>query len=156
MMALPAHQKGLELLCETRTGVLESVVGDPGRLRQVLVNLVGNAVKFTQSGEVKISILEATEEGGSAVLHFCVSDTGMGISDEWKTRIFDAFVQADGSNTRRHGGTGLGLTICSRLVGLMGGRIWVESAVGQGSAFHFTAALKRPLSVTKSVTSEVH
>ena len=139
IVTVPAHQKGLELLYENRAGLQDLLVGDPGRLRQVLVNLLGNAVKFTHSGEVRVSLLDCTREGGSAMLHFAVSDTGMGISEEWKTRIFDAFVQADGSNTRRHGGTGLGLTICSRLVDLMGGRIWVESESGQGSTFHFTA-----------------
>jgi signal transduction histidine kinase/DNA-binding response OmpR family regulator len=139
IVTVPAHQKGLELLYENRAGLQDLLVGDPGRLRQVMVNLLGNAVKFTHSGEVRVSLLESTRDGGSATLHFTVSDTGIGISDEWKTRIFDAFVQTDGSDTRRYGGTGLGLTICSRLVALMGGRIWVESEPGQGSTFHFTA-----------------
>ena len=139
IVTVPAHQKGLELLYENRAGLQDLLVGDPGRLRQVLVNLLGNAVKFTHSGEVRVSLLDCTRDGGSATLHFTVSDTGIGISEGWKTRIFDAFVQTDGSNTRRHGGTGLGLTICSRLVDLMGGRIWVESESGQGSTFHFTA-----------------
>ena len=139
IVTVPAHQKGLELLYENRAGLQDLLVGDPGRLRQVLVNLLGNAVKFPHSGEVRVSLLDCTRDGGSATLHFTVSDTGIGISEGWKTRIFDAFVQTDGSNTRRHGGTGLGLTICSRLVDLMGGRIWVESESGQGSTFHFTA-----------------
>lgn len=146
-MALPAHQKGLELLCENCVTLRDPlVVGDPGRLRQVLVNLLGNAIKFTSSGEVKLALIDAASENGSVVLHFSVSDTGMGISEEWKTRIFDPFVQTDGSNTRRYGGTGLGLTICSRLVSLMGGRIWVESKVGEGSTFHFTAAFRPTVS----------
>jgi signal transduction histidine kinase/CheY-like chemotaxis protein len=142
IMALPAHQKGLELLYENRTRMPELMVGDPGRLRQVLVNLLGNAIKFTESGEVKVSLLDARMEGGWAVLDFCVSDTGIGISEEWRSRIFGAFVQADGSNTRRYAGTGLGLAICSRLVRLMGGKIWVESEPGKGSEFHFTASFR--------------
>ena len=139
IVTVPAHQKGLELLYENRARLHDLLVGDPGRLRQVLVNLLGNAVKFTDSGEVRVGLLDCTRNGGSATVHFAVSDTGIGISEEWKTHIFDAFVQTDGSNTRRYGGTGLGLTICSRLVALMGGRIWVESESGQGSTFHFTA-----------------
>jgi two-component system, sensor histidine kinase and response regulator len=143
IMALPAHQKGLELLCENCVPPGDLLVGDSGRLRQVLVNLLGNAIKFTSSGEVKLALLDAGREAaGSVILHFSVSDTGIGISEEWKTRIFDAFVQTDGSKTRRYGGTGLGLTICSRLVTLMGGRIWVESEVGKGSTFHFTVAFR--------------
>ena len=141
IVTVPAHQKGLELLYENRAGLQNLLVGDPRRLRQVMVNLLGNAVKFTHSGEVRVALLDCVQDGGSVILHFAVSDTGIGISEEWKTRIFDAFVQTDGSNTRRYGGTGLGLTICSRLVALMGGRIWVESEPGQGSTFHFTATL---------------
>jgi signal transduction histidine kinase len=138
IVTLPARQKGLELLYENRTGLRDMLVGDPGRVRQVLVNLLGNAVKFTDAGEVRASLLDCTLEGGRATLHFAVSDTGIGISEEWRTRIFEAFIQTDGSYTRRFGGTGLGLAICSRLVDLMGGRIWVESVPGQGSTFHFT------------------
>jgi signal transduction histidine kinase/DNA-binding response OmpR family regulator len=139
IVTVPAHLKGLELLYENRAQLRDVLVGDHGRLRQVLVNLLGNAVKFTESGEVRVSLLDCTRNAGSATVHFAVSDTGIGISEEWKDHIFDAFVQTDGSSTRRHGGTGLGLTICSRLVALMGGRIWVQSEPGQGSTFHFTA-----------------
>ena len=139
IVTVPAHKKGLELLYENRTGLRELVIGDPGRLRQVLVNLLGNATKFTDAGEVRVCLLECARDGGSVTLHFIVADTGIGISEEWKNHIFDAFVQMDGSNTRRFGGTGLGLTICSRLVSLMGGRIWLESEVGRGSTFHFTS-----------------
>src|SRR5262249_44370356 len=135
---VPAHQKGLELVYENRAHLDDFLVGDPGRLRQVLVNLLGNAVKFTASGEVRVCLLDCIHDGDSVTLHIAVSDTGIGISDEWKARIFDAFVLADGSNTRRFGGTGLGLAICSRLVGLMGGKIWVESEPRRGSTFHFT------------------
>ena len=138
-MTAPAHQKGLELLYENRIGFQDLLVGDAGRLRQVLVNLLGNAVKFTDAGEVRVSLLQCTRDGGSASLHFAVSDTGVGISEEWRARIFDAFIQTDGSRTRRYGGTGLGLAICSRLVDLMSGRIWVDGEPGQGSTFHFTA-----------------
>ena len=135
----PAHQKGLELLYENRIGFQDLLVGDAGRLRQVLVNLLGNAVELPDAGEVRVSLLQCTRDGGSASLHFAVSDTGVGISEEWRARIFDAFIQTDGSRTRRYGGTGLGLAICSRLVDLMSGRIWVDGEPGQGSTFHFTA-----------------
>jgi signal transduction histidine kinase/DNA-binding response OmpR family regulator len=138
MMAVPAHEKGLELLYENRALLPERVLGDPGRLRQIVVNLLGNAIKFTESGEVSLAVVDAQEEENGLKLHIAVSDTGMGVPREWQGRIFDAFVQADGSHTRRQGGTGLGLSICSRLVGLMGGAMWVESVPGQGSTFHFT------------------
>jgi PAS domain S-box-containing protein len=144
MMAVPAHEKGLELLYENWAELPDCLLGDPGRLRQVVVNLLGNAVKFTASGEVSLAVLDAHEDERGLSVHLVVSDTGIGIAPEWKDRIFDAFVQADGSNTRCHSGTGLGLSICSRLVGLMGGRIWVESEEGRGSAFHFTATFDLP------------
>jgi PAS domain S-box-containing protein len=139
MMAVPAHEKGLELLYENWADLPDCLLGDPGRLRQVVVNLLGNAIKFTASGEVSLAVLDAHEDERGLSVHVAVTDTGIGIAPEWRERIFDAFVQADGSNTRCHSGTGLGLSICSRLAGLMGGRIWVESEVGRGSAFHFTA-----------------
>ena len=138
MMAVPAHQKGLELLYENRADLPANVLGDPGRLRQIVVNLLGNAIKFTESGEVSLIVVDARQEERQLEVHLAVSDTGMGISPEWRGRIFDAFVQADGSHTRRQGGTGLGLSICSRLVGLMGGNMWLESEAGRGSTFHFT------------------
>jgi signal transduction histidine kinase/CheY-like chemotaxis protein len=143
-MAVAAHEKGLELLYENRAELPASVVGDPGRLRQVVVNLLGNAIKFTESGEVSLAIVDAHQQDHDLTVHLAVSDTGIGIAPEWKDRIFGAFVQADGSNTRRHGGTGLGLSICARLAGFMGGRTWVESEVGKGSAFHFTVKLEVP------------
>src|ERR1035437_3025306 len=144
MMAVPAHGKGLELLYENRADLPAGVLGDPGRLRQIVVNLLGNAIKFTESGEVSLAVVDAHEEKHGLTVHFAVADTGMGVPPEWQGRIFDAFVQADGSHTRRHGGTGLGLSICSRLVGFMGGRLWVESEAGQGSTFHFTVNLDIP------------
>jgi len=155
-----AAQKGLELACEVREDVPEVVVGDPTRLRQVLVNLIGNAIKFTEQGEIGLHVeVEPSGSRGTGVLpvqvhpedrdatmrgvtlHFAVRDTGIGIPAEKQRVIFEAFSQADGSTTRKYGGTGLGLTICSRLVEMMGGRIWVESEVGHGSTFHFTAHL---------------
>jgi two-component system sensor histidine kinase/response regulator len=144
MMAVPAHEKGLELVYENRADFPESVLGDPGRLRQIVVNLLGNAIKFTESGEVSLAVVDAHEADHGLTVRFAVSDTGMGVPPEWQGRIFDAFVQADGSHTRRYGGTGLGLSICSRLVGLMGGRMWVESEVGHGSTFHFTVKFAIP------------
>lgn len=142
-VALRAQGKGLELACQIDDNVPDGLVGDVGRLRQVVLNLVGNAIKFTDRGEVVVGIaLEPSIEGGVG-LHFTIADTGIGIPSEKLEAIFQPFVQADGSTTRKYGGTGLGLTICVRLVELMGGRIWVESVVGKGSTFHFTARLGR-------------
>ena len=117
------------------------VVGDYNRLRQIVVNLVGNAIKFTDQGEVVLEVGVESVCGDDIVLHFVVSDTGIGIPEEKRAAIFEMFEQADSSMARRHGGTGLGLAIASRLVELMGGRIWVESEVGKGSRFHFIARL---------------
>jgi PAS domain S-box-containing protein len=135
-----AHEKGLRLVTETSPAVPDGLLGDPTRLRQVVLNLVGNAVKFTDDGEVVVRVgVESPAAGGAAVLHFAVADTGIGIPPDKQEAVFRAFTQADGSMTRRYGGTGLGLTIAAQLVGMMGGRIWVESKVGTGSVFHFTA-----------------
>jgi len=137
-LAFRAEQQGLELLVDIDPNVPAAIVGDPLRLRQVLVNLVGNAIKFTQRGHVLVVVnVEETTPAGTR-LHFKISDTGIGIAPEHLDAIFEAFRQADGSTTRRFGGTGLGLAICSTLVGMMGGRIWVESHLGEGSTFHFT------------------
>jgi two-component system sensor histidine kinase/response regulator len=159
-LALRAHQKGLELACHIAPDVPDTVIGDPVRLRQILINLVGNAIKFTESGEVIVDVAVAQPLGPRnyednadlCSLHFQVRDTGIGVPRDKQAMIFDAFAQADGSTTRRYGGTGLGLAISSRLVQRMGGRIWVESEPGQGSTFHFTArfarhsaALERPM-----------
>jgi signal transduction histidine kinase len=140
-MALAAHQKGLELLCDVAPGAALQVLGDPTRLRQVLLNLVGNAVKFTEHGEVGVRVRRLGGGSGAAAVRFEVFDTGVGIEPENLGLIFESFSQADGTITRRFGGTGLGLAIAARLVGLMGGRIWVESDVGAGSVFHFTVQM---------------
>jgi two-component system sensor histidine kinase/response regulator len=136
-----AHQKGLELIYEVQPDVPEAVVGDPGRIRQIIVNLVGNSIKFTEHGEIFISVEKESEKPESALLHFAVKDTGIGIPAAKRNNIFDAFSQADGSMARVYGGTGLGLTICSRLVGMMDGSISVESEQGKGSTFHFLISL---------------
>jgi two-component system sensor histidine kinase/response regulator len=138
-MALRAHQSGLELLCRFAPDVPSAVVADPDRLRQILVNLAGNAIKFTEKGEVLVSVEVESKERDAVMLHFTVSDTGIGIAPEKQRHIFEAFTQADGSSTRRYGGTGLGLAISTQLVAMMGGRIWVVSEPQKGSEFHFTA-----------------
>jgi signal transduction histidine kinase/DNA-binding response OmpR family regulator len=143
-LALRAHAKGLELSCRTAAEVSDRLVGDPGRLRQILVNLVGNAIKFTARGAVAVDVACESRSADTIVLHFVVSDTGIGIPEEKQRHIFDPFAQADSSTTREYGGTGLGLTIVSQLVQLMGGEIWVESAEGEGSSFHFTACFGLP------------
>ncbi len=143
-LALRAHKKGLELACDVPREVPEILIGDPTRLRQIIVNLVGNAIKFTESGEVFVRVRVNQSEAGLARLHFSVVDTGIGIPTDKLQAIFEPFTQADGSTTRKFGGTGLGLAISSHLVGLMGGQIWAESSVGCGSIFHFTASFGIP------------
>ena len=140
-LALRAQSKGLELACHVAPEVPDALVGDPSRLRQVLMNLVGNAIKFTQQGEVVVRVTREAERDGGVDLHFSVQDTGIGIPQAKQARIFEAFTQADGSTTRKYGGTGLGLTISTKLVGMMGGRLWVESREGRGSTFHFLVRL---------------
>jgi len=139
MMGVRAQANGLELACHIPHIVPGRLVGDPGRLRQVLVNLVGNAIKFTTRGEVVVHVQTETRTDEDCVLHFTVTDTGIGIPEEKQKLIFEAFSQADNSTTRRYGGTGLGLAITSRLVEMMQGRVWLESEQGRGSSFHFTA-----------------
>jgi PAS domain S-box-containing protein len=144
-LSVRANEKGLELAVRIAPEVPLRVVGDPLRLRQVLINLVGNAIKFTERGEVVLTVESAPQASNGAegrVLRFSVRDTGIGIAPEKCEAIFQSFTQADSSMTRRYGGSGLGLTIARRLVELMGGRIWVESEAGHGSTFHFTARLK--------------
>jgi two-component system sensor histidine kinase/response regulator len=144
-LALQAYGKGLELLCHIKPDVPVKIIGDPVRLRQILINLIGNAVKFTDKGEVVVRVVlssdnkKINEEGQNVTLHFSVTDTGVGIPQNKLDTIFDSFTQADGSTTRRYGGTGLGLTICRQIISLMNGNIWVESEPNRGSSFHFTA-----------------
>jgi signal transduction histidine kinase/CheY-like chemotaxis protein len=140
-LALRAHEKGLELVCDMAADLPARVVGDPGRLRQIVLNLVGNAIKFTEKGEIVVRLALDSQEAQRATIRVSVSDTGIGIAPEKQAHIFDAFAQEDTSTTRKYGGTGLGLTISNRLVQLMGGRLWVESQPGRGSSFHFTLDL---------------
>lgn len=143
ILALRAQEKEVELASCISAVVPEVVLGDPGRLRQILLNLVGNAIKFTERGVVEVIVEVAGQSATETDFHFAVRDTGIGISPEQRERIFEPFSQADSSMTRRFGGTGLGLTISSQLVERMGGRIWLESEVNQGSTFHFTIRLGR-------------
>jgi PAS domain S-box-containing protein len=139
MLAPRAHLKGLELAYQVSPDVPTALVGDPSRLRQIITNLMGNAIKFTEQGEVVLRVETESRTDGEAYLHFSVSDTGIGVPPEKQQAIFEPFIQADGSMTRKYGGTGLGLAISSSLVALLGGRIWLESEAGKGSTFHFTA-----------------
>jgi signal transduction histidine kinase/CheY-like chemotaxis protein len=143
-LSVLADNKGLELLYEVAADVPEVMTGDSNRLRQILVNLVGNAIKFTDNGEVMLDVKVSAEDSqgaGDRTVHFVVADTGIGIPAEKQESIFDSFSQADSSTTRKYGGTGLGLTISRRLVEAMGGKVWVESEVGRGTKFHFTLRL---------------
>ena len=142
MVAVPAREKGLALVCEIAPEVPGDLIGDPTRLRQVLLNLLGNAIKFTESGEVALRVMPDADSSAPGALRFTISDTGIGIPDEKLGAVFERFTQADSSTTRRYGGSGLGLTISKRLVELMGGRIWVESGVGKGSVFSFAVPLE--------------
>ena len=151
LLALRAAAKDLELAYQVSSNVPEHLVGDPARLRQVLLNIVGNAVKFTDEGEVVTRVTVEASESAQLCLRFAVSDTGIGIPQDKQQHIFQAFTQADSSTTRRYGGTGLGLAIALRLVELMGGRLWVESDVGKGSTFYFLAKFDRPAASTQSV-----
>ncbi len=152
-----AHAKSLELAYEIRPGVPDDLVGDTGRIGQILVNLVGNAIKFTEQGEVAVRVDAETVTAETVTLRVSVQDTGIGIAPEKSRLIFDAFAQADASTTRRFGGTGLGLAICRRLVERMGGRIWLDSELGRGSTFHFTLVLERaPVPVPRRVAAPSH
>ncbi len=152
-LAEQAHAKGLEMLCSIADDVPRRVLGDFGRLRQVIVNLVGNAVKFTAAGEVTLAAERIGEDDREVTIHFRVSDTGCGIPAEKKDLIFDSFTQADGSTTRSYGGTGLGLSISKELVSLMGGDIWVDSTPETGSTFHFTVRCDRVAVDSAAVSS---
>ncbi len=175
MMAPRAQKKGLELICHIPPQVPAMLVGDPARLRQVLLNLIDNAVKFTERGEVVVQVeaVNLTPQppslpgkgelpspsrggaGGGVELHFTVRDTGIGIAEDKQKMIFEAFRQADGSTTRKYGGTGLGLTISQQLAELMGGRIWIESQPGAGSTFHFTVRVKKQAHARRAAVSPV-
>ena len=151
VLALRAHQKGLELASQIDPTVPDLLIGDPLRLRQIVVNLIGNAIKFTDQGEVVLTVEAEPPVANRMKLHFSVADTGIGIPIDKQQVIFEAFSQADSSTTRHYGGTGLGLTISTQLVKLMGGRIWVESQSGHGTTFHFTAFFE----IRQPETSEV-
>jgi PAS domain S-box-containing protein len=143
-IASRAYQKGLEISSDLHPELPNAILGDPGRLRQILLNLVGNAIKFTDRGEVVVHVSADARRENAVTLHFRVVDTGIGIPQDKRQVIFEAFRQADNSSTRRYGGTGLGLSICSQLVKLMGGKLWVVSEEGRGSTFHFTADFELP------------
>jgi len=140
-LAVIAHKKGLELIYDIPGEIPDAVMGDPGRLRQILVNLVGNSIKFTPKGEVSVRAQLESETESEISVQFSVTDTGIGIPLNKQEKIFDSFEQADGTTTREYGGTGLGLAVSTQLVRMMGGRIWVESEVGKGSTFRFTVRL---------------
>ncbi len=155
-LALKAHEKHLELILQIGDDVPDHVIGDGGRLRQILVNLVGNAIKFTPQGEVLISVQRNERPDQHLEIQFNVADTGIGIPKEKHSVIFEAFAQADGATTRHYGGTGLGLAISAQLAGMMGGRIWVESATGQGSTFSFTVQFGVAAAPQTSVVTLLH
>jgi len=155
MLAVRARENGLELTCEILPEVPERVVGDLNRLRQIIINLIGNAIKFTARGQVGLRISLDSHAPGDFQLHFVVTDTGVGIAKEKQKLIFEAFSQADTSTARKFGGTGLGLSISTQLVALMGGKIWVESALGHGSQFHFTGNFGEASQVVEAVSSSV-
>jgi len=154
-LAVRAHRKGLEFVSHVQPGVPDALVGDAGRLRQILLNLVGNAIKFTERGEVVVQVACAGDPApaGEVSLRFTVRDTGIGISPEKQPKIFRAFEQEDTSTTRRFGGTGLGLSIAARLVEMMNGTITVQSETGRGSTFIFTAQLERQPQPAESITA---
>jgi PAS domain S-box-containing protein len=150
--SLRARQKDLRLVHSVQSEIPENLTGDPGRIRQVLVNLIGNALKFTEQGEISVQVEKERQEGRSIRLHFVIRDTGRGISSEMRKKIFEPFTQEDGSMSRNYGGTGLGLTISKRLVEKMGGTIWLESESGKGSTFHFCVELLQ--TDTQALTEE--
>jgi two-component system, sensor histidine kinase and response regulator len=153
-LASRAHEKGLELAYEIGPDVPQQLLGDPGRLRQILVNLVGNAIKFTEKGEVLVEVTRNSEHHAKVELHFKVVDSGIGIPGEKHQLLFRAFSQADNSTTRKYGGTGLGLAISASLVNLMKGKIWLESSAGNGSTFHFTACFgHQPVVISPALAS---
>lgn len=152
LVAIPADEKRLELAWQAASNVPEYLIGDPGRIRQVLVNLIGNAIKFTEVGEIVIRVMVDRLSSKNVTLHFTVSDTGIGIPESKFDSVFEVFTQADASTTRNYGGTGLGLSISSRLIKLMGGEIWLESTVGKGTTFHFTLDLELSTAANTAVS----
>ena len=154
-LAVRAAEKGLELACHIPPQIPATVRGDPGRLQQIIVNLTGNAIKFTERGEVIVAVAQESRDAAGIGLHFTVRDTGIGVPPEKQKTIFEAFSQADSSTSRRYGGTGLGLTISSQLVRMMGGSICLESEVGKGSTFHFTAQFGLPTQAAPVSTARV-
>ena len=156
MLVLRASDAGLELICQIDPLVPSYLKGDPGRIRQILTNLVGNAIKFTSKGEVEIRAEITSDQGDSVMIRFSVHDTGIGIPERRRTAIFEPFTQVDGSTTRKYGGTGLGLTICKQLTELMGGEIGVESEEGKGSTFWFTARLEKQAAEAQETQEVVH
>ena len=151
-LAVRAQQKGLEIASHVRPHTPDRLLGDPGRLQQVITNLVGNAIKFTPRGEVIVTVETASVDQDAVMLAFAVSDTGIGIPEAQRASIFEAFAQGDSSTTRRFGGTGLGLSIATELVSLLGGTIWLETEVGRGSTFHFTARFRRERNAPHALT----
>ena len=154
-LAFQAQQKGLELCLESSPAVPDNLQGDPGRLRQVVLNLLANSIKFTEKGEIVLTVEKESGDLANVCLHFSVRDTGIGVAPEKQRMIFEPFAQADGSTKRRFKGTGLGLSICARLAEMMGGKIWLESEVGKGSTFHFTACF-RPGAPGRKETPPLH
>jgi|GEM_PF-1356297 len=145
-LAIKGHQKNLEILLDVSPDIPRFIIGDPGRLRQIIVNLLANAIKFTDKGEIRITAELSGEKDAPREIHFTVADTGIGIPQNKMGAIFDPFVQVDGSTTRKYGGTGLGLAICKQIIGKMKGRLWAESVQGKGSVFHFTIPFEAGLS----------
>jgi len=143
IMAAKAHEKELELAYQVAPDVPENIAGDPSRFRQVILNLIGNAIKFTEKGEIIVSVTLEEQDQNETLLHFAVKDTGIGIPQEKQESIFNPFQQADGSTTRQYGGTGLGLAVSSQIVNLMAGNFWVDSEPNVGSTFHFTSRFRR-------------
>ncbi len=153
LLAVPASQKKLELVCSVASDVPDRMIGDPSRLRQIVVNLIGNAIKFTDTGGIFVDAWVESMAENQATVHFAVQDTGIGIPADKKDCIFEAFRQSDSSMTRRFGGTGLGLAISAQLVGLLGGKIWVESEVDRGSTFHFVLPFDLPEQLRQDVAT---
>lgn len=155
-LAVNAHKKGLEIAYRVLPDVPDALIGDPGRVRQILVNFISNAIKFTEHGDVIVRVDKESQTEDEVRLHFAVSDTGIGIPEEKHQLIFEAFTQADSSTTRKYGGTGLGLAISKHLVAMMDGRLWLESRVGKGTTFHFTACFGLQARPSKKETVAEH